>query len=96
MKNHAWFSSLAAFGLTSLMLLPCAAQADVTIARVTHFDEVTGLASHDTTSTDYIQGDKKREENLRKFTGSVLGAWQKFRIEDICSLDVVIYLVVDN
>src|SRR5580698_4405449 len=96
MKNHACFSSLAAFGLTSLMLLPCAAQADVTIARVTHFDEVTGIASHDTTSTDYIQGDKKREENLRKFTGSVLGAWQKFRNEDNGSLDVDIYLVGDN
>lgn len=96
MKNHAWFSSIAAFGLTTLALLPSTALADVTIARLTHFDEVTGIASHDTTSTDYIQGDKKREENLRKFTGSVLGAWQKFRNEDNGALDVDIYLVGDN
>lgn len=96
MKNHAWFSSIAAFGLTTLALLPSAAQADVTVVRLTHFDEVTGIASHDTTSTDYIQGDKKREENLRKFTGSVLGAWQKFRNEDNGALDVDIYLVGEN
>ena len=95
MKNHAWSYGIAAFGFTCLVL-PCAAQADVTIARVTHFDEVTGIASHDTTSTDYIQGDKKREENLRKFTGAVLGAWQKFRNEDNGSLDVDIYLIGDN
>ena len=56
MKNHAWAYGIAAFGFTCLVL-PCAAQADVTISRLTHFDEVTGLASHDTTSTDYIQGD---------------------------------------
>lgn len=96
MKNHAWISGVTACGLTCLMLLPCAAQADVTIQQVTHFDEVTGITSHDTTSTDYIKGNKKREENLRKFTGSVLGAWQKFRNEDNGSLDVDIYLVGDN
>lgn len=96
MKNHAWVSAIAAFGLTSLALLPCAAQADATIQTVTHFDEVTGITSHDSTTTDYIQGNKKREENLRKFTGSVLGAWQKFRNEDNGSLDVDIYLVGDN
>ncbi|HEV2112438.1 MAG TPA: hypothetical protein VGT99_13855 [Gammaproteobacteria bacterium] len=95
MKNHAWSSGIAAFGFTCLVL-PCAAQADVTISQLTHFDEVTGIASHDTTSTDYIQGDKKREENLRKFTGSVLGAWQKFRGEDNGALDIDIYIVGDN
>lgn len=96
MKNHTWVSGISAFGLGCLAFLPCAAQADVTIQTVTHFDEVTGITSHDTTSTDYIQGNKKREENLRKFTGSVLGAWQKFRNEDNGSLDVDIYLVGDN
>ncbi|HEV7164676.1 MAG: hypothetical protein ACHQAZ_06610 [Gammaproteobacteria bacterium] len=96
MKNHAWSSAIAAFGLASLALLPCAAQADATIQTLTHFDELTGIASHDSTTTDYIQGNKKREENLRKFTGSVLGAWQKFRNEDNGALDVDIYRVGDN
>ena len=96
MKNHAWITGIAAFSLGCLTLLPSTAEADVTIQRVTHFDELTGITSHDSTTTDYIHGNKKREENLRKFTGSVLGAWQKFRNEDNGSLDVDIYLVGDN
>lgn len=96
MKKHAWISALGAFGAACLTLLPCAARADVTIQRLVHFDEVTGLAAHDTTETDYIQEDKKREEDLRKFTGSVLGAWQKFRGEDNGSASVDIYLVGEN
>lgn len=96
MKKHAWISGLAAFGAACLALLPGTAQADVTIQRVIHFDEVTGITAHDTTETDYIQGDKKREEDLRKFTGSVLGAWQKFRHEDNGAPSVDIYLVGEN
>ena len=96
MKKHAWISCLATCGTACLVLLPVTARADVTIQRQVHFDEVTGLAAHDTTETDYIQGDKKREEDLRKFTGSVLGAWQKFRGEDNGAPSVDIYLVGDN
>ena len=96
MKKHAWISGLAAFGSAWLALLPGTAQADVTIQRLIHVDEVTGITAHDTTETDYIQGDKKREEDLRKFTGSVLGAWQKFRNEDNGAPSVDIYLVGDN
>jgi len=96
MKKHAWISGLATSLIGCLTLLPCTAQADVTIQRLVHFDEVTGITAHDTTETDYIQGDKKREEDLRKFTGSVLGAWQKFRHEDNGAPSVDIYLVGEN
>jgi hypothetical protein len=76
--------------------LPLAAQADVKVETLTHIDDVTGLSNHDSDTTDYFQGTKKREENLRKFTGSVLGAWQKFRGEDKGSMDIDIYDVAAN
>lgn len=84
------------FGIILAALLPSAAQADVTIQRITHFSEVTGITAHDSTTTDYIHGDKKREENTRKFTGAVLGAWQHFRHEDKGALSVDIYDVGAN
>ena len=87
---------IAAFGITLFALLPVVAQADVTIERLTHFDEVTGITSHDSTTTDYIQGNRKREENRRKFTGAVLGAWQHFRHEDNGALSVDIFDVNAN
>lgn len=87
---------IAAFGITLFALLPIVAQADVTIERSTHFDEVTGITSHDSNTTDYIQGKRKREENRRKFTGAVLGAWQHFRHEDNGALSVDIFDVNAN
>ncbi|HET7651177.1 MAG TPA: hypothetical protein VFL15_10805 [Gammaproteobacteria bacterium] len=89
-----WATVVFAFGV--IELLPCIAQADVKIQRVTHFSEVTGITAHDSTTTDYIHGDKKREENTRKFTGAVLGAWQHFRHEDKGALSVDIYDVGAN
>ena len=96
MKKPLLSKTGAACGFSLLLVAPLAAQADTKIERLTHFSEVTGIAAHDSDTTSYIQGDKKREENLRKFTGSVLGAWQKFRGEDNGSLDVDIYLVDSN
>jgi hypothetical protein len=96
MKKHMQVWGLTTFVLTLFAMLPVASQADVTVVRLTHFDEVTGIASHDSTTTDYIQGDRKREENLRKFTGAVLGAWQRFRHEDNGALSIDIYNVGDN
>jgi len=75
---------------------PLAAQADVKVETLTHINDVTGITNHDSDTTDYFQGDKKREENLRKFTGSVLGAWQKFRGEDKGSMDIDIFDVSAN
>jgi hypothetical protein len=77
-------------------MAPFAAQADAKIETLTHTNEVTGITNHDSDTTDYFQGDKKREENLRKFTGSVLGQWQKFRGEDKGSMDIDIYDVSTN
>lgn len=96
MKKNVQVLGIAVFGFSFMTLLPIAAQADVTIKRVTHFNEVTGITAHDSTTTDYIQGNKKREENLRKFTGAVLGAWQRFRHEDKGSLSVDIELIGEN
>ncbi|HLW74982.1 MAG TPA: hypothetical protein VKT74_07935 [Gammaproteobacteria bacterium] len=96
MKNHAWLKSAVASTATLLVLAPFAAQADVKVETLTHINEVTGITAHDSDTTDYFQGTKKREENLRKFTGSVLGAWQKFRGEDKGSMDIDIYLVDTN
>jgi hypothetical protein len=76
--------------------VPLAAHADVKIETLTHTNEVTGVTNHDSDTTDYFQGSKKREENLRKFTGSVLGAWQKFKGEDKGSMDIDIYDVSAN
>jgi hypothetical protein len=72
------------------------AWADVKIETLTHTNEVTGVTNHDSDTTDYIQGTKKREENQRKFTGSVLGAWQKMKGEDKGSMDIDIYDVSAN
>ncbi|HEY3644269.1 MAG TPA: hypothetical protein VGM16_02935 [Gammaproteobacteria bacterium] len=76
--------------------LPLAAQADVKVETLTHIEDVTGLSNHDSDTTDYFQGTKKREENQRKFTGSVLGAWQKFKGEDKGAMDIDIYDVSAN
>ena len=86
----------AASAATLLMLAPLAARADVTVETLTHIDEVTGIANHDSDTTDYFQGTNKREENLRKFTGSVLGAWQKLKGEDKGSMDIDIYVIDTN
>lgn len=96
MNRHSTILGLAACALGLLALLPLTAQADAKIQRFTHFNEVTGITAHDSTTTDYIQGDKKREENRRKFTGAVLGAWQRFRHEDNGALSVDIYNVGTN
>ena len=96
MKTKSLLKSAVASGVTLLLLAPLAAQADVKIETLTHLNEVTGIANHDSDTTDYFQGDKKREENLRKFTGSVLGAWQKFRGEDKGSMDIDIFDVPAN
>ena len=76
--------------------VPLAAQADVKIETLTHIDEVTGVTNHDSDTTDYIQGTKKREENLRKFTSALGGAWQRFKGEDKGSMDIDIYDVSAN
>ncbi|HEY3858882.1 MAG TPA: hypothetical protein VGM47_04645 [Gammaproteobacteria bacterium] len=96
MKNKAWLKGVVASGVTLLILAPLAAQADVKIETLTHLNDITGISNHDSDTTDYFQGDKKREENLRKFTGSVLGAWQKFKGEDKGSMDIDIYDVPAN
>src|SRR5882724_5090533 len=96
MKNKVLLKSAMASAVTLLLSTPLAAQADVKIETLTHLNEVTGLANHDSDTTDYIHGDKKREENLRKFTGSVLGAWQKFKGEDKGSMDIDIFDVPAN
>ena len=96
MKSKAWLKGAAASGVAMLLLAPLAAQADVKVETLTHINEVTGVTNHDSDTTDYFQGSKKREENLRKFTGSVLGAWQKFRGEDKGSMDIDIYDVSSN
>lgn len=75
---------------------PLVAQADVKIETLTHTNEVTGVTNHDSDTTDFYQGTKKREENQRKFTGSVLGAWQKMKGEDKGSMDIDIYDVSAN
>ena len=96
MKNKAWLKGAVSAGVTVLLLAPLAAQADVKIETLTHLNDITGISNHDSDTTDYFQGDKKREENLRKFTGSVMGAWQKFRGEDKGSMDIDIYDVSAN
>src|ERR1700761_5952597 len=96
MKKKAWLKGAVASGVTVLLLAPLAARADAKIETLTHLNDGTGLSNHDSDTTDYFQGDKKREENLRKFTGSVLGAWQKFRGEDKGSMDIDIYDVSAN
>jgi len=96
MKKHIRISSIAALGLTGILLLPMGAQADVKIERVTHFGGVFGMGANDTTSTDYLQGLKKRDESTVKFTGSVLGALQRFKHGDKGSQSVNILRVDQN
>jgi len=96
MKKLALKPLSAACALAFAAALPMAAQADVKVETLTHIDDVTGLSNHDSDTTDYFQGSKKREENQRKFTGAVLGGWQKFRGEDKGSMDIDIYDVSAN
>ncbi|HEY1774217.1 MAG TPA: hypothetical protein VGH91_13600 [Gammaproteobacteria bacterium] len=96
MKKRGWLNGAVATVAALLVLVPLAAQADVKIETLTHTSEVTGITSHDSDTTDYYKGDMKREENLRKFTGSVLGAWQKFKGEDKGSMDIDIFDVPAN
>jgi hypothetical protein len=96
MKSKAWLKGAVASAAAFAVLAPLTAQADVKIETLTHVNEITGVTNHDSDTTDYIQGDKMREENLRKFTGSVLGAWQKFRGEDKGSMDIDIFDVSAN
>lgn len=95
MKNRL-LTAGAASAAALLMLAPLAARADVTVETLTHIDEVTGLANHDSDTTDYFRGTNKREENLRKFTGAVLGAWQKLKGEDKGSMDIDIFIIDAN
>src|SRR5690242_2202900 len=53
-----------ACGLIFAAALPLTAQADVKVETLTHTNEVTGLSNRDSDTTDYFQGNKKREENL--------------------------------
>ena len=96
MNKKAWLNGAVASAATLIALAPLAARADVKIETLTHVNEITGVTNHDSDTTDYIQGDKMREENLRKFTGSVLGAWQKFKGEDKGSMDIDIFDVSAN
>ena len=96
MNKHSMKPISIACGLVFAAALPLAAQADVKVETLTHIEDVTGLSNHDSDTTDYFQGSKKREENQRKFTGAVLGAWQKFRGEDKGSMDIDIYDVTAN
>ena len=96
MKKQAWLKGTVTCAATLMVLAPLTARADVKIETLTHLNDVTGISNHDSDTTDYFQGDKKREENQRKFTGNVLGAWQKFRGEDKGSMDIDIYDVPAN
>ena len=96
MNTRVWFQGAVACTATALFLAPLAAQADVKVETLTHINEVTGISNHDSDTTDYYKSDRMREENLRKFTGSVLGAWQKFRGEDKGSMDIDIFDVPAN
>ncbi|MGE5624839.1 MAG: hypothetical protein ACM3ZT_04750 [Bacillota bacterium] len=96
MKIHAWLKGAAASAVTLLVLAPLTARADVTIGRFTHFGGVLGMGANDTTSTEYLQGEKKRDESNTKFTGSVLGALQHFSSGDKGSNHVSIMRVDEN
>lgn len=95
MKNHVWVVTIATLGFTTL-LAPRVARADVKVERFTHFGGVFGMGANDTTTTDYLQGLKKRDESDVKFTGSVLGALQRFRHGDNGSQSVNIMRVDQN
>ena len=56
----------AACALVFAAVTPLAAQADVKVETLTHITEVTGVYNHDSDTTDYFQGTKKREDNHRK------------------------------
>lgn len=94
--KKALLKGAVASAVTFLLLAPLAARADVKIETLSHLSEVTGLSNHDSDTTDYFQGDKKREENQRKLTGALGSAWQSFRGEDKGSMDIDIYDVSAN
>ena len=96
MNKHALKPLSIACGLVFAAAAPLAAQADVKIETLTHINEVTGITNHDSDTTDYFQGTKKREENQRKFTGAVAGAWQRLKGEDKGSTDIDIFDVSAN
>jgi hypothetical protein len=77
MKNHPWLKGTAAAALALLLLAPLTARADVKIERMTHFGGVFGIAESDISSTEYLQGLKKRDESSFQFKGAVLGALQR-------------------
>ncbi|HEU5399451.1 MAG TPA: hypothetical protein VFV77_09205, partial [Gammaproteobacteria bacterium] len=95
MKNHIRVAIIAVLGSATLCA-SLAARADVKMERVTHFGGVFGMGANDTTSTDYLQGLKKRDESTVKFTGSVLGALQRFKHGDKGSQSVNIMRVDQN
>src|SRR5579859_4276270 len=96
MKNKVVLKVAMASAVTLLLIAPLTARADAKIETLIHLNEVTGITNHDSDTTTYFQGANKREENLRKFTGSMLGAWQKFKGEDKGSLDIDIYVIDAN
>lgn len=65
-------ASLALGLAVSGMGLPIAGHAGVTVVRKTQFGGFMGMGANDTQSTEYIQGQKKRDESTFKFTGSIL------------------------
>lgn len=95
MKNHIRVAIIAVLGSATLCA-SLAARADVKMERVTHFGGLFGMGANDTTSTDYLQGLKKRDESTVKFTGSVLGALQRFKHGDKGSQSVNIMRVDQN
>lgn len=46
--------------------------ADVTVHRITTFSGIAGMGASEMSSTEHIQGLKKREESSHRFTGSIL------------------------
>ncbi|HEX7965697.1 MAG TPA: DUF4412 domain-containing protein [Gammaproteobacteria bacterium] len=79
MRTHILAKSTLACAITLALSLPLAAQADTKVERFIHFGGVFGVAANDTTTVSYVQGLKRREESNTKFTGSVLGALQRFK-----------------
>lgn len=57
---------------TAVAAIPRIALADVMVTRVTDFGGIMGMGASKNTSTEYIKGNKKREESSTRFTGSIL------------------------
>ena len=76
MKNHIIHMLAASCSAAVLAGVTLPAWADATIQRFTHFGGVLGMGANDTTSVQYLQGDKMRVESNTKFTGAVLGGLQ--------------------